>query len=318
MGRKSRWDELRLYLRPVRYWQPSPREAPSRQLDPLSLYPIDITPRIEESFYDRFDASGVPLRDYGGTVGCQYNPTTVAAYALAQLDLFLRGGPKEHQELFLTQAQWFRDSAVRRTDGAVVWEYRFDWLHGLKAPWISAMAQGEGISVLCRAHLVTKDPVWLDLALAATRVFVQPVAAGGVTALLEGRWPVYQESPSQPPSHILNGFIYSLFGLDDLERLTGDAVAGKLLADGLESLRQRLERWDLGYWSRYDLYQSDKPNPASLTYHQLHVAQLQALAWRFQDSEFQHWAQRWAAYERQPVNRLRALGVKAWHKLTRY
>lgn len=318
MARKTRWDEALMYLRPGPYWRPSPTRGLVRGLPPLGRYPIDITPRLGEGFYDLFDENGIPVRDYGGRVGRQYNPTTLASYGLAQLDLYLQGGPDRHRDLFMIQANWLRQHAVLRDDRAVVWEYQFDWIHGLKRPWISGMAQGEAISVLCRAYLLTGVSEWLDLAVGAVRVFSLPSTRGGVLDYLDDTWPVYQESPTQPPSNILNGFMYALFGLDDLAQVTADPLPQRLLSDGLESLCRCLPRWDLGYWSRYDLYDPARPNPASLTYHQLHIAQLEALFRRFGAPELSQWAERWRACLGSPLKRMRSLAAKSLHKLVRY
>ena len=47
-------------------------------------------------------------------------------------------------------------------DGDIIlWEYKFDFEYheGLKAPWRSALAQGQGISVLLRAYSLTKNTI---------------------------------------------------------------------------------------------------------------------------------------------------------------
>ncbi len=57
----------------------------------------------------------------------------------------------------------------------------------------------------------------------------------------------------QAPPHVLNGFIFALFGLYDFYKLTHSEVALDLFNEGIETLKANLKRYDLGYWSRYDL-----------------------------------------------------------------
>ena len=62
-------------------------------------------------------------------------------------------------------------------------------------------------------------------------------------------WCRYEEYPTTPPLFVLNGFIYSLFGLYDLAQVaTGDAkqTAQKLFDDGMASLKVMLPFFDSG------------------------------------------------------------------------
>ena len=89
-----------------------------------------------------------------------------------------------------------------------------------------------------------------------------------------------QEYPTDPPAHVLNGWITSLFGLYDLAQAPSAAAprAAAAFDAGTKTLAARLHlyRTPLG-WSRYDLYPHPLPNTASVSYHRLHVAQLRAL-----------------------------------------
>src|SRR5206468_3875423 len=81
----------------------------------------------------------------------------------------------EGARAFSRQADWLVAHAVRRSDGAVIWPYTFDWREGrcrLEAPWICAMAQGLAISVLVRAYrMAGGGEHLLETCRAATRVF---------------------------------------------------------------------------------------------------------------------------------------------------
>src|SRR5688572_6999446 len=146
----------------------------------------------------------------------------------------------------------------------------------LAAGWPSAMAQGEGASLLVRLHGETGDQRWADAARRAVRAMSLPATDGGVQAMLDGSpWP--EEYPTSPPSFVLNGGIFALWGLYDTATGLGDADAARAWEDGVETLARNLHRWDAGYWSRYDLFPHPVLNVASSFFHALHTSQLAAM-----------------------------------------
>ena len=56
-----------------------------------------------------FDPHGIPLLDYHGKIGEQYNPIAIAQYALGHYNLFKQGRGERHLEAFLRSAVWLRD-----------------------------------------------------------------------------------------------------------------------------------------------------------------------------------------------------------------
>ncbi len=88
--------------------------------------------------------------------------------------------------------------------------------------------------------------------------------------------PVLEEAPSSPPSHILNGWIFALWGLriwpwarrrSQPRGCTGEPVR----------LRETLPRYDVGWWSRYSLFPHAFTDLAKPFYHRLHADQLEVL-----------------------------------------
>jgi hypothetical protein len=230
-------------------------------------YPLEIVPGAEEPnsqryyiFSDRLfldnlvlDPRGVPLKRYR-LLGLQYNPLFVAWWGLHHLELAVRERDERHRDVFLTELNWLRTTAITRDDGAVVWPCHFDWQEGrvrLRAPWISAMYQGIVISTLVRGFRLLRDEKLLELAIAGTRVFSQDVGAGGVRSR-EGGWTLYEEYPAFPLPRILDGFLFSLLGLYDLYTQTADSRVWQLFTDGVEGLKNNLGWWDYrGKWSWY-------------------------------------------------------------------
>lgn len=66
----------------------------------------------------------------------------------------------------------------------------------------------------------------------------------------------YEEYPTTPASYVLNGFIYSLLGLYDLNNTAPQPIAkeaGKLFRQGMMSLKKMLMLFDTGSGTNYDL-----------------------------------------------------------------
>jgi hypothetical protein len=191
------------------------------------------------------------------------------------------------------------------------WEQGFDLPHTyeLRAPWISAMAQGEGASLLVRLHLATGEAPYAEAALRALAPLRVPVAHGGTAALLDGR-PFPQEYPTSPPSFVLNGGMFAMWGLYDAGLGLGDGAAAAEFEQAVDTLAANLHRWDTGSWSLYDLYPHPIRNWASPAYHQLHSSQLRAMAALSPRPEFTATAERFERYAASAPKRVRALAHK--------
>ncbi len=106
-----------------------------------------------------YDTAGIPQLDYHGSVGVQYNPIAVAQYGLGNYNLYLRSADPTRKQKFLTAADWLVDNLEVTPAGTHVWNHHFDWEYRdlLLDPWYSALAQGQGMSLLVRAHAETGD-----------------------------------------------------------------------------------------------------------------------------------------------------------------
>jgi hypothetical protein len=250
-----------------------------------------------------------------------WEPGTHSWIALAQLGL----GAHERWlaaegEVWLATARgvadMMRENQVEggARDGA--WEHRFDLPHTyeLRAPWISAMAQGEGASLLVRLYVATGEERYAEAARRALGPLAVPAEEGGTLAPLDGR-PFPQEYPTSPTSHVLNGGMFAMWGWYDVALGLGDAAARTAFDDAVDTLARNLHRWDTGWWSRYDLYPHPFPNLASFAYHQLHAYQLRAMASLAPRPELADTAARFESYERKRASRLRAFANKAAFRL---
>lgn len=246
------------------------------------------------------DAAGVPLYRVGAPVGDRYLPVMIAQFALGLFERFGLEGRSEDRDAFLVQAKWLELNAVNPGNGLAVWHHDFSlpkW--NARAPWISAMAQGQGISVLLRAYQVTGDSKLLDVAQRAVRAFRLSIREGGVRSVDRSGRPFYEEVAVDPPGHILNGMVFALWGLWDFVHVTSDKVAQTDFETGVSSVEAALPEYDTGYWSRYSLLYPHQV--ASRFYHALHVNQLSRLHEMTGVETFRKVAHRWRGYEQSLV-----------------
>lgn len=246
------------------------------------------------SSWQWFDSEGVPLVDYGPPLGLQYNPVTISEYALCNYYAYLTTENSTFRDKFLIQANWLVRNAVMKRDFSV-WEYEFDWpVRNCTAPWVSAMAQGEGLSVLTRAYVLTKNMTYLDVAQTAMRSFESEMTSGGVRFTdSDGAWFEEYADTGAISSKVLNGLISALYGLFEYSFETDSSEGLGLFEEGTRTLSSNLYRYDTGSWSYYDLqYHSN----ASEDYHWLHTVQLMTLYKVTGNQTFKKYSDRFNTY----------------------
>ena len=208
--------------------------------------------------------------------------------------------------------------AVQERDGRLAggWVHGHDYPHTfpLRAPWLSAMAQGEGASLLLRLARTLEDERFADAARRAMLPMALGSASGGVLADLGGG-PFLEEYPTDPPSYVLNGALFALWGCRDVHVALGDASAGALFAEGAGALVDHIGRWDTGWWSRYDLFTHPVPNVASSAYHSLHINQLTALDRMLPGAGLEPVIARFSRYSASRRNQVRATAAKVAFRL---
>jgi hypothetical protein len=256
-------------------------QSTASAVDPRA-YHFDLRPKVEEDRRLLASLTADPQRA---------NPVSILQLGLGALQL----GDPERLPLVTDVVAWVE----RTVDERGLLAYRFPMPHTfpLDPPWHSALAQGEGISLLVRAADLLDRPELLEL---AERLAVPLLDPDSHLVATTPEGPVLQEYPTDPPAHVLNGWLIALWGLYDLAQ-SGVATlraqrAAEAFAAGSAAVGERIGRYrtPLG-WSLYDLYPHPLPNVASPFYHRLHVALL-----RRQD-------------ELAPDPRVSALAVE-WHR----
>jgi heparosan-N-sulfate-glucuronate 5-epimerase len=198
----------------------------------------------------RFDEKGIPYlvekeRNY-------YNAVYVIQYALIQFEfLYLNDKPEEREKTIQSCVSWLVEHAEHYHD-SIVWRSEENHHYNLKKGWVSAMYQGQAISLLLRAYQHFGDKTYLDISQKVFGFFKYDFKEGGVRRIDKNGNLWFEEYPTDPPSFVLNGFIYTMFGILDFYRVTKNVEAKKLFDDCVETLKINLPKYHRFYWSVYD------------------------------------------------------------------
>lgn len=285
----------------------------------LSDYYIDLS--AKSSYAGPFDDRGIPVLDYTGEIGKQHNPCASSQYALGWFQLWQRNQDEVARDTFFMIADWLCETQTME-QGKGYWLYHFDLdAYEVNAPWKSGLAQAQAVSVLCRAVKFARDAAARARYEAALHVgfagLIESVNAGGLL-LTEGDDVWVEEVVAKRRVAILDGCMFALFGLRDYADLTETPEAQAVFEAGYRTILRYLPVFDMGYWSRADLYQAKPPMPASHFYHNLHVHQLRALHALTGEEAFSVYAEKWDGYQTSWINRKRALFAKIIFKIGYY
>lgn len=236
----------------------------------------------------------------------------VGQWGLAALERRAAGEPGDWLGAAVHGGEHLVAEQVAEGPRAGAWPEAEDYPHTfrMRGPWLSAMAQGHCASMLVRLHLETGRDDFAEAARRALAPLEVPTEEGGAMALLGGR-PFPEEYPTSPASYVLNGAIYTLFGVYDVAVGLADDAARRMFDGYVDTLATNIGRWDLGYWSLYDLYpHPGVSNVASRSYHALHVNQLRVLHSLAPRAELTDAADRFERYASRRTDSLRALAHK--------
>jgi heparosan-N-sulfate-glucuronate 5-epimerase len=236
---------------------------------------------------------GVAKVDYRHTatpsLGLQDNPVTAAQVALQEWSY-------DNRQPVLDTADWLL--ARQREDGAWTYSFAFNALGvPMTPPWISALAQGQAISVLVRAHAQIGDQRYLDAAELALRPLTKPVSDGGVATDWDGfTW--FEEYPGPDSQHVLNGFQFTLIGLHDFADCS--PLAQHLWEQGVRSLAAKIGVYDYpaGRTQFYAALGGGRIPVNGTGYGHEHAVLTRELADLAGLQVLEDYAARWEAYER--------------------
>jgi heparosan-N-sulfate-glucuronate 5-epimerase len=248
-----------------------------------------------------FDENGVPINitSSGNKV---YFPITIFQYGLGAYDLYLETNDKQYINKFFDSTRW----ALCAQELSGAWD-AFGWLSSDGK--YSSMAQGEGASLLIRAYLHSRDKKYLDSAKKAIDFMLIPVNKGGTTIYYSNGGLTFEEKKQNKT--VLNGAIFSIWGLWDYCIVTDDNKYKKVLQTSIAYLSKILPEFDCKYWSLYDL----DGNIASPFYHDLHVEQLKVMYDLTGNGVFDEYMRKWASYQNSFIKSRKSFVIKSVQKL---
>ncbi|HHY94306.1 MAG TPA: hypothetical protein GX513_04735, partial [Firmicutes bacterium] len=215
----------------------------------LHRYPVALTMDLPK--YATLE-DGLP-RLVAGDGHRYWNPSTVCIYGLAAEQKWRLNGRYQYADILVKAADWLVEHARSYYGCEACWIHEEPFVrYGTGPNWISGMAQGLAMSMLVRAHQVSGDRVYLDLAVRAQEPLTRRVSDRGVRVDLpdEDAW-FFEEFPHQKgiPIMVLNGNIFAMFGLLDLECAVGVQGGRSLFRAALRYLNSRIEDYSWMGWS---------------------------------------------------------------------
>ncbi len=260
----------------------------------LGSYYIDMRPAMvhykPNIWNGKFDDDGVPMcMSYNSEL--YYSHVNVTQYGF----ILHANWMEDKNEHTLTKLKAFlnvlENLKTEMLDSCAWYQQYYEKKYQIPTPWASAMAQGECISFYLRMYQILKDEKLLNTAIKAYQYLDIDYSEGGVKRIDKAGNLWYEEFPSDPPSFVLNGFIYTLFGLYDLYRVTGQKDVLDNINRCVKTIKENLHKYDAGYWSYYDLLKKELVR----YYYQknVHVPQLKALYILTKESIFHYYAIRW-------------------------
>ncbi|MEJ6555172.1 cell wall-binding repeat-containing protein [Microbacterium esteraromaticum] len=242
------------------------------------------------------DSTGLRVLNMGPGGSRVDHPVAYAQYGISALAEYQRSGEKVWLTRALRHAERLSQIHTER-DGAWYFPYLFDWTYTgkrLYAPWWSAMAQGEALSLFVRLYEQTADSQWLRAADSTWLSLTQPRSASEPWATMtDGGLLVFEEyAGNLPPLRVLNGHLFALFGAYDYWRLTGDDDVLAYLDGAATTALTVMPRIRVDGDVSYYCWQKDCAQPVwqNPTYHVIHSWQLDTLARLTGDARFSGWA----------------------------
>ncbi len=313
---------IKAYLLPstsqLTFWHGTPEINEMPDLDNPKPYYMKF--HYKANYDGHFDEHGIPMLDYHGNIGLQYNPIAIAQYGLGNYNLYLDSNNKRRLNKFYAVADWLVENLKPNQKDVFVWHHYFDFEYRdtLKSPWYSGLAQGLGLSVLARAYIESQKSKYLDAHQKAWVSITKTIEDGGVIDIDRTGNYWIEEYIVDPSTHIFNGFIWAIWGVYDTWKFLDSKHAKNLFEKCCRTLEVNIEKYDHGYWSLYDQAGLPLDNLASSFYHQLHIVQLRILSNLSGMIIFSDIANKWEFYSHSKFNKMRAVTNKSIFKVLYY
>jgi len=269
--------------------------------DRLKLNNKDIIVRNKAQIVKLFNLNSNNLEEIGED-GYFYHPCPIAQGALGYFDLFVSTKEEKYKELFMNQINWLELNG-ELFNNSLVYPFPFNIPSFSKhKKWVSGMYQGQILSSFVRAYIITKKKKYIEFADKVFKSFSFNLGEkyGFMIKDKFGIW--YEEAPIIPAKHILNGYIFAIWGIYDYYQLTNRHELKLIWDSCINTLKNTINLYNLGYWSLYDL----AGNIASYKYHNtVHIPQLKALYKMTKETDFKDMALKWENYNNSKLCRVK-------------
>lgn len=268
----------------------------------LGMYYQNISPamvHISRGVFSKFDEAGIPHRIHEGNI--EYKISSIIQYGLMCYDLLKKNQDKpKNEENFFKIINWLEERK-EHLNKAAIWRNIDNHQYNLKPGWISGMYQGQALSLYLRAYQLTGNEKYLKTAEGIFKSFNINFEDGGFKRIDKDKNIWFEEYPTKEPSFVLNGFIYSIFGLLDFYRVTQNEKAKKLWVASIKTISENLSKYDVWYWSIYD---QKKQQLVSYYYQKnVHVPLMEILFELTQNEIFDKYAKKWKKNLSNPFHR---------------
>lgn len=244
------------------------------------------------------DENGIPFLEHDDGSHIQM-PTMIFQYGLGAFDLWLL----ENKEIYLNKAILCAEWAIKHQKNDGSWS-TFFYVYP-DNPY-SAMPQGEAVSLLLRIYKETKEEKWIVAAKKAVDFMLKDVKSGGVAKRVNNK--LYLLEYTHLPI-VLNGWIFAAWGLYDASKFWDEYKME--FEQTVDTMIELLPKFDNGYWSLYDL----GGMITSPFYHNLHIAQMEAMYMITKNSVFLNYQEKFRNYSNKWFNEKRAFIIKALQKI---
>lgn len=200
--------------------------------------------------YACVDKNGIPYKNQKNQK--VYSSILAIQYALICHDLYhTEVNAEENRANILRIMNWLDENSEVFKD-AIIWRSIANDQYDLPEGWFSGMYQGQAISLYLRAYQLFEDEKYLDTALKVFNSFKYDYSEGGFKRVDKHNCIWFEEYPTPEPSYVLNGFIFAIWGIYDLYRVTKNQEAKELWDSCVNTLEVNLHKYDVWYWSVYD------------------------------------------------------------------
>lgn len=266
-------------------------------IDDIKGYYNDLTLKVLNS---NLKEQELPVYEYETNKRVEFS-IQIIQYGLGAYDLFLLKHDKSYLNRFYNAVNW----VVNNTDSLGGID-TFGYLD--KNNKYSSMAQGQAASLLMRAYVNSGDEKYYYLTKKIIDFMLKSVDDGGTSIIKENE--IYLMEYTNMPL-VLNGFIFSLFGIYDVTKVCKEEKYKEILKKCCKGVEDVLPSFDLKYWSKYDI----DGKIASPFYHDLHVSLLSVLYKITSNEQFDYYKKKFAKYSKNPFYRFKAFTKKAFQKI---